>query len=69
MYILVEMQTNNGQTAVVTPVVYENRLEAESVYHQKLAAAAISSVQIHSVAMLDDHGGTIKRDYYEHIEE
>ena len=66
MYILIEMQTNNGQTALVQPRSYTDRLRAESAYYTALSAAAVSSVQIHTVVLLDEHGNVVKSDYYEH---
>lgn len=66
MYIIQEMQTNGAQTALVPALTYADKNQAESAYHTALAAAAISSVQVHTVLMFDEHGSTIKRDYYEH---
>lgn len=68
MYILIEMQTNGNQTALVPPRTYSDRLQAESAYYSTLSAAAVSTVQIHTVVLLDEHGITVKRDYYEHID-
>lgn len=42
MYIVIETQTANGATAVVTPEVYADRNEAESKFHTVLAAAPAS---------------------------
>ena len=42
--------------------------EAESKYHQILAAAAISSVPIHACIIFDDHGYTKMSRFYEHGE-
>lgn len=68
MYILIEMQTNGNQTALVPPKTYSDRLQAESAYYSTLSAAAVSTVQVHTVILLDEHGNTIKNDYYEHID-
>jgi len=40
-YIILETQTNNGTTAIVPPVTFTDRNEAESRYHSVLASAAI----------------------------
>lgn len=69
MYIIQEMQTNGSQTALVPAATFTDRNEAESNYHMKLGAAAISNVQVHTVLMFDEHGNTLKRDYYEHLNE
>ena len=67
MYIIQEIQTDNGQTALVPAIVYGDQNLAESAYHQKLAAAATSSVDVHAVVMYDEHGNLLRREYYEHI--
>lgn len=69
MYIIQEIQTTKNQTALVPAVTFTDRNEAESNYHMKLGAAAISAVEVHTVLMFDEHGNTIKRDYYEHLSE
>lgn len=69
MYIIQEIQTNNGQTALLEPIKREDKLEAESEWHIKMGYAAISDVQVHTVIMYDEHGHTLKQGYYEHIPE
>ena len=66
MYIIQEIQTNGLQTDLVPAVRYGNRNQAESAYHQALTAAAISSVEVHTVMMYDEHGNVIRKEYYEH---
>lgn len=68
-YIIIEMQTNNGVTAVVPPVSYANENQAEAAYHTALAAAAVSSVQEHAVSMLKDSGELVKKECYYHFNE
>lgn len=65
-YTIIEIQTTNGMTAVVTPVVKNNRFEAEQEFHSKLSYAAVSNVGIHAVAMLDTTGRVVKYEYYIH---
>lgn len=67
MYIILEMQTNGDTTALTQPLSYKDPNKADSAYYQKLAAAAISSVPVHTITMLDEHGRLIRSDYYEHI--
>lgn len=69
MYIILEMQTNGDTTALVPPVTYKDMNQADSAYYQKLAAAAISSVPVHTITMLDEHGRSIRSDFYEHLPE
>lgn len=67
MYIIQEMQTTGNQTALCPAQTFTDRNQADSAYHTALAAAAVSSVQVHTVVMLDEHGNTVQRDYYEHL--
>lgn len=66
MIIVQEIQTNNGQTALLPPQTFADRLAADSAFHSMLAAAAISTVNIHTVMMFDELGVVIRREYYEH---
>ncbi len=65
-YIIIEMQTTDGVTAIVPPVVKSNYNEAEQEYHTKLAYAAVSAVHLHSVTMLAENGKMIKCEAYDH---
>ena len=69
MFILLEIQTENQSTALLPALTYSDRNQAESAFYQKLSYAAISEVDIHTVILLDEHGNTIKREFYEHITE
>jgi len=69
MYIIQEIQTTGTQTALLPAVTYSDRNEAESAYHSKLASAAVSAVTVHTVVLLDEHGNTVRREYYEHAQE
>ena len=64
-YIVIELQTNNGQTAnLVTQ--HATREEAESKYHTVLAAAAVSSVEIHAATILTADGFQLMSQAYRH---
>lgn len=67
MYIVQELQTNNSQTSLLPANTYADRNLAESAYHAKLSAAAVSTVEVHTVVMYDEHGNMVMRDFYEHI--
>ena len=69
MYIIQEIQTTGGQTALLPSVTFTDRNEAESAFHLKLGSAAVSSVDVHTVLMFDEHGNVIRREYYEHAGE
>lgn len=65
-YIIMEIQTENGTTAIVPPVVFEDRNVAEARYHTILAAAAVSDVDVHTVVMLTNDGRTVRYECYRH---
>ena len=67
MYIIQEIQTTGNQTNLLPAITKTNRDEADSAYHSILASAAISSVTVHTVVMLDEHGNTVRREFYEHL--
>ena len=68
MYIVLEVQKQLDNTGViVTPIpTYDNRPEAESCWHMKLASACISTVPIHTVKLIDDDGNVIRTETYLH---
>ena len=65
MYKIIEMQTTGGQTAHLVTT-KETRNEAEAEFHRVLAAAAISSVEIHSCTILTEEGFQIMTGCYKH---
>lgn len=66
MYIVIELQTTQGQTAnIVTQK--ETKDEAMSAYHMILASAAVSSVEYHTAVVMDEHGRYLARECYEHL--
>ena len=69
MYIIQENQTTGGQTALLPAVTFTDRNEAESAFRLKLGSAAVSSVDVHTVLMYDEHGNVLRREYYEHAGE
>lgn len=60
-YIIIEAQTNEGTTSIVTPAIYNDRIEAEAVFFEKLAYARRSGIDAHSVSLLDQEGQIIAR--------
>lgn len=65
MFIVIELQTTNGVTSVLTEV-FQDRGLAEQKFHTVLSYAAVSSVDIHAVSMLSADGFIIKNDVYFH---
>ena len=67
MFIIIEIQKANEGSAAVCPVlVFVDRDQAEASYHTKLAAAAVSSVNVHTVTMLTDTGELVKKETFYH---
>ena len=66
MYTIIELQTNNGETAMTPAQFKATRDEAMSVYHGILAYACISEVQKHTVVVLDEEGKYVARECYKH---
>ena len=65
MIILEIQHSNNGTTSTIVTVKAE-RNEAEQLYHNTLAYAAVSNVDVHSVVMLTDDGVVHKKETYYH---
>lgn len=68
MYIVIEMQTSNGVVSMVN-YQYDTLNEAKSKYHLILAAAAISTVEVHAAMIINPYGGTIAAEHYTHLEQ
>lgn len=67
MYIVQELQTTNGTTALLAALTYDNKENAESAMHMALASAAISSVDIHTVMLYNEFGRVIRTESYDHV--
>lgn len=68
MYFVFELQKlNNGNCALIP---YHDDawdyLHAESVFHGKCAAAAISEIPVHSVMLVDVEGAVYQTKTYNH---
>lgn len=69
MFIIQEIQTNGTSSALTPAVTHADRSNAESTFHMICASATLSQVEVHTVLMYDEHGNTIRREYYEHPKE
>ena len=65
MYIVVELQKNGDSIGNVVNT-YTDINAAESSFHSILAAAALSSVEVHSAVIMNELGQTLKSEYYYH---
>lgn len=64
-YIIVELQTNDGATGILTEQKSDYN-EACSVYFLKLSYAAVSKVKVHSVSLLSQDGEKLMSCSFEH---
>lgn len=64
--IVIEIQHSNGGSTSCLIDTYSDQNLAEQKYHTVLSAAAVSKVNVHSAAMLDDTGRLIKNETYYH---
>ena len=67
-YIVIELQTNGNSTANLVTT-HDTREAAESKYHTILAAAAVSSVEIHAATILTPDGFQLMYQAYRHTAE
>ena len=65
-YYVIEIQTNADGTCGNIVTGYEGRTESETAYLSTRAAAAVSSVLIHTVLWIDKQGNTIEKKSYTH---
>ena len=66
MYLVLELQKNGEQIASI--ITKHNSIrDAESKFYTVLAAAAVSTVPLHSASLLTERGELIKNESYEHI--
>ena len=65
LYVVIELQKNGDQMGnIVTS--HETLADAQYKFHTIAAAAAISSIEKHSVALLNEDGFPIERATFEH---
>ena len=68
-YIVMETQTTGGTTAIVTPVIFNDRDQAESKYHLILTSAAVSQIEEHTAMILTQDGRVVRSECYRHYTE
>ena len=67
-YIVTELQVNNGTPAVLTQV-YGNRDQAYAKYFTVLAAAAVSSLELHGAYIATSTGAMLENHMFDRREE
>lgn len=68
MYIVIELQTNNGKTANIVNA-YDDLNTAFNKFHSILASAAVSTVEVHPAVILNEVGNTIASGHFAHAKE
>lgn len=68
MFAVIEFQTDGSGNVAHIMTDHPTKAEAESKYHQVLAAAAISQVPIHSAVIITPEGVVQKSQCYKHEE-
>ncbi len=67
MYYIIETQQNADDATAILTYTEADRNKAISKWHEILRYAAISSVYIHSCAVLDESLRTVARESYIHL--
>ena len=68
-YIVLEIQKSaDGSIAVPSPTIHDTFFDAMARYHTVMAAAATSSVPVHTALVLTDVGQEIRLDSFNHTE-
>ena len=65
-YIVIELQKNTEGTVANIVTEHDDLPHAESKYHSILAAAAVSSLPVHSAILVSEEGFTVKSQCYKH---
>lgn len=66
MYIILEFQTTSGVTAIVPPVAKSTLAEAQQAFFLTCSAAAVSSVEQHTVMLVYANGNVIESREFRH---
>lgn len=67
-YYIIEIQQSGTESYAHLVHTADTRFQAESVYHQVLAAAAISELRCHAATLIDGKGRVLMSYFYEHGE-
>lgn len=67
-YIVIEMQTNNGNTSMLN-YQFTSLEDALSKFFQILSVACTSTIDCHSALILDEKGFLIRNESFSHITE
>lgn len=68
-YLVIELQKAADGTVSNIVTAYESLSAAESHFYTVLAAAAVSSLPVHSAVLVNDEGYPVKRECFKHYPE
>lgn len=67
MFIIQEIQTNGGVSALTPAITKDDKNQALSAFFTTCASACISNVEVHTVTLTDEHGQQVRpAEYFEH---
>ena len=69
MYIIIEIQTNADFSVGILTYTATTWRQAQQIYHEKLAYAAMSTLPRYAVSLLDNSGNVLESRYYTTEEE
>ena len=67
MYIVQELQTNGETTSVLNLKETTDENEALSTMYMALASAAISTVEVHTVMIVNERGHLSRSETFDHV--
>lgn len=68
MYIVIELQTNNGATSNFV-FAFADLADAWAKYYSILSAAAKSNVEVHAAAIITETGRLVASEHFAHAKE
>lgn len=68
MYIVIELQTNNGETGNFV-YSFTDLADAYAKYFSILAAAAKSTVEVHTALLITETGNVVRAEHFDHPKE
>ena len=64
MYSVIELQTNEGATAVLTHTFAEEKLAFQK-YYEILSYASVSTIDVHAAIVVDCCGFIIRQEFFD----
>lgn len=65
MFIVIELQTNNGAVGVLT-YKFTELAEAYAKYYTILSAAAVSDIEVHTALIVTETGQVVRSETFAH---